>query len=93
VNLSGIPDGQTITVTLMSADDGANVGDVAVTMKVLAGDVNGNGAVNSSDIALTKAQVGQPVTQSNFRSDVNVNGSINASDVAVVKSRSGSSRP
>ena len=55
----------------------------------LAGDTNGNGSVNASDVSQTKAQSGVAVMASNFRTDVNSNGSINASDVSNVKSRSG----
>ena len=93
MNISGIANDQTVTVTLANADDGANVGDVSVSMKVLAGDTNASGSVNASDVSQTKAQVGQPVTISNFRTDVNANGSINASDVALVKSKSGTALP
>jgi len=62
-----------------------------VSVNMLIGDVNGNGIVNATDIAQTKAQVGQPVTSTNFRTDVNANGIINATDVAIVKEHSGES--
>ena len=62
-------------------------------MGVLVGDVNGNGSVKASDISLTKEQVGQAVSASNFREDVNANGTISAGDVALVQSRSGTSLP
>ena len=93
VNLIGVTDAQTITVTLANADDGANFGDVSVSMKVLPGDTNGSSSVNSSDVSQTKGQAGQPVTNSNFRTDVNASGSINASDVSFVKSRVGTAVP
>ena len=93
VNLTGVPDAQTITVTLVSADDGANFGDISVSMKVLPGDTNGNGSVNASDVSQTKGQVGQTVTISNFRTDVNASGLINASDVSFIKSRVGTAVP
>jgi hypothetical protein len=62
-------------------------------MGVLAGDTTGNGFVNSSDIAQTQSQSGQPVTSSNFREDVTVNGVINSSDIALVQSESGTALP
>ena len=62
-------------------------------MGVLIGDVNGNAAVNASDVALTKSQAGQAVTSSNFREDVNASGAITASDVGIVKSDAGTSLP
>jgi len=62
-------------------------------MDMLIGDVNPNCFVNASDVAQTKAQLGQPVTTSNFRADVNPNGIINASDVVHVKFLIGTSLP
>jgi hypothetical protein len=62
-------------------------------MGVLVGDTTGNGAVNSSDIAQTQSQSGQPVTAANFREDVNANGLINSSDIALVQSKSGTALP
>ncbi len=93
VNLTGVTNAQTITVTLFNVNDGTNSGDVPVSMGVLVGDVNGNGAVNASDVSLTKSQVGVPVTGSNFREDVNANGVINSVDVALVKSKVGTALP
>ncbi len=93
VNLSGVSDVQTITVTLsgVTGTSGQTMPDTTVSMGVLAGDVNGTRSVSSGDIALVKGQVGAGVDSSNFRADAAVNGSISAADVALVKSRSGSS--
>src|SRR4029077_10922066 len=93
VNLTGVTNVQRITVTLMNVNDGTHMGDVPVSMGVLVGDTNGDVLVNSSDVALTKSQVGQPVTGSNFREDVNTDGVINATDVALVKSDVGTALP
>ena len=90
VNLTGVTNAQTITVKLFSVNKG---GDLPVQMSVLLGDTTGNGAVNSSDVDLTKMNSGQVVDASNFRTDVNVSGSINATDVALVKLQSGVSLP
>ena len=86
-------DAQRITVTLINVNDGTHMGNVPVSMGVLVGDVNGNGSVNATDVALTKSQVGQPVGMSNFREDVNANGTIGATDVALVKANVGTSLP
>jgi len=59
----------------------------------LVADVNANSAVNASDVALTKSQVGATVTSSNFREDVNANGAISSTDVALVKSDVGHALP
>jgi hypothetical protein len=93
VNLTGVTNVQRITVTLFDVNDGTHMGDVPVSMGVLVGDVNGNAVVNASDVSLTKSQVGQAVSGSNFREDVNANGSINSVDVALVKSDVGTALP
>jgi len=93
VNLTGVTNVQTITVTLHNVNDGTSTGDVPVSMGVLVGDVNGNAAVNASDVSLTKSQVGVAVSGSNFREDVNANGAINSVDVAQVKANVGTALP
>lgn len=86
VNLTNVDTGQTLTVTLTGVN---NTTDLIVPLTVLMGDVNGNGAVTSSDVSQVKASVGAAVTQANFRADVTVNGTINSSDVGAVKAASG----
>jgi hypothetical protein len=93
INLSGVTNVQRITVTLHNVNDGTSTGDVPVSMGVLVGDVNGNAVVNASDVSLTKSQVGQTVSGSNFREDVNANGTISATDVTLVKSDVGTALP
>jgi hypothetical protein len=93
VPLTNVSNAQRIAVTLSSVSDGTNTNNVVIPMSVLLGDTTANGAVNSSDIAQTQSQSGQPVNSSNFREDVTVNGSINSSDVALVQSQSGTALP
>jgi uncharacterized delta-60 repeat protein len=93
VNLTGVTNVQRITVTLINVNDGTHMGNVSVSMGVLIGDVNGNAVVNASDVSLTKSQVGQAVSSSNFREDVNANGLINSVDVAQVKANVGTALP
>ena len=95
VNLTGVSDAQQITVTLSTVTDcfGSVLPNTMVTAGMLIGDTTGNGAVNSGDVAQTKARSGQPVSAANFRSDVNTDGSIDASDVSVVKSNVGTGLP
>jgi hypothetical protein len=93
VNLTGVLSGQTIQITLAGIDDGTSMSDLVVPMSVVVGDVNGNGAVNATDISSTKAQSGHSVTSSNFREDLNADGSINGSDVSLVKLKSGTALP
>ncbi len=95
VNLTGVANAQTLSVTLSGLTDQflQTIPDTAIGLTVLIGDVNGNSAVNASDVASAKAQIGVAVTGANFRNDVNANGAINASDVSVVKSHSGEGLP
>src|ERR1700737_5634242 len=87
VNLSGVTDVQRITMTLHNVNNGTVTGDVPISMGVLVGDVNGSTGVNSTDVALTKSQVGHTVMSSNFRQDVNASGTITETDVTIVKYR------
>ena len=58
VNLTGVTNVQTITVTLHNVNNGTSTGDVRISMGVLIGDVNANGVINSVDVAQVKAKVG-----------------------------------
>jgi hypothetical protein len=95
VNLTGVANAQTISVTLTTVTDSLGNQSDAVTasMGVLLGDTTGNGSVNASDVSLTKLRLGQAVDASNFRTDVNVSGSINAGDISLVKSKAGTALP
>jgi hypothetical protein len=95
VNLTGVADGQRITVTLSGVTDsfGQALPDTAISLNMLIGDINSSKFVNASDIGAVKAQSGVPVTAANFRADVVVSGAITASDIGLVKSRSGATVP
>ena len=82
VPLTNVANAQTIRVTLNGVNGSSNF---VIPMSVLIGDVNGNQVVNASDISQTKAQIGQPVGQNNFRADINANGIVNASDLSILK--------
>ena len=95
INLTGVATAQTLTVTLSGVTDVFSqvLPDTPISMRVLVGDTNANATVNSSDVAQTKAQLGQNVTATNFRADPNANGVINSGDVAIVKSHLGQGVP
>lgn len=94
-NLTALPNAQYITVTLSNVlDSDGNLGSsVPAVMGLLIGDTNGNGVVNSGDVAQTKSRSGQLPDGTNFRSDVNANGAINSGDAANVKSNIGHALP
>jgi N-acetylneuraminic acid mutarotase len=88
--LTNVANAQTINITLFGVNGTSNF---VIPMSVLAGDVNGNGAVNSGDIVATKSRIGQPVVATNFRADVNASGAVNATDVVSLKSNLGTGLP
>ena len=96
VNLTGVADLQNIAVTLsaVTATNGALLSTVTVPMGLLRGDVNGSRSVNVSDVNLVKAASSPgTVDATNFRRDVNASGGINISDVNITKAVSGNSIP
>ena len=90
VPLTNVANVQTINVTLYGVNGSTNV---MIPMSILIGDTNASGTVNATDVALTKSQVGNAVSGSNFREDVNANGTISATDVAQVKAEVGMALP
>lgn len=94
-------DGDTLTVNLSGATNGANLliefpgiaatGDPTATAEdtlclgVLAGDANGDLAVNIFDLVLVRNQLNQPVAAASFRADVNADGAINIFDLVGVR--------
>ncbi len=90
IPLTNVAKAQTINVTLDNVNGSTNV---TIPMRVLAGDVNGNGIVNATDVSQTKLCVGQAVGATNFRCDVNASGAIHATDVSIVKTASGTASP
>lgn len=95
VNVTGVADAQTITVTLRGVKDtfGQVLADTDVQVKFLLGDTTNDQRVNGSDVAQTKSQTGIAPTQTNFRQDLTADGKINSSDISLVKSRSGHAIP
>ena len=93
VNLTGVPDAQTVTITLMNVSDnfGQVLGEFSFTAGFLVGDTNGDRVVNAGDALQTRNRSGQAVTWANCRSDVNRDGTVNGGDALLVKSRSGQS--
>jgi len=91
VNLKGVATGQSVQVTLPGVGDSAgNFSDSpTITMSVLIGDVNGDGAVNSGDAQIARNLSGQLTDVNNLRSDVNTDGRINSGDAIIIRNKSG----
>jgi hypothetical protein len=95
VNLTGVTNAQRIVVTLSDVSDSAGNSSPSLqaTMDVLAGDTNGDRAVNSGDAVQVRNRAGQAAGASNARFDVNADGAINSGDAVFVRNRSGNEIP
>ena len=95
VNLTGVTNAQTLSVSLDGVSDSAGnfSQTISGSINVLVGDTNADRFTDAIDVSQTKSQSGNSVTSPNFREDVNEDGFIDAIDAALVKSKSGNSLP
>ena len=78
----------TVTASNVTATTGGGVlPAAAVTVRLLEGDINGNGGVSGSDVNLTMAAVSGPIDGLSYRTDINCNGGVSGSDVNLVRAR------
>ena len=95
VNLTGVTNAQTITVSLSNVTDSA--GDfssaVSTSMGVLLGDVNANGLVDGNDASAVQSHTRQSVNNTNFQYDVNTSGLIDGNDVSMTQGHTRTSLP
>jgi uncharacterized delta-60 repeat protein len=86
VNLTGVANAQTITVTLFGVDDGTDTGNLGIPMGVLLGDVNSSRRTDSGDVtAVRNHTVSIPSDEQTARFDVNVSGRIDSGDVTATR--------
>jgi hypothetical protein len=90
-----VSDEQKITVTLsdVTSDSSAVLPDTAVSMNLLASDVEAHKTVDRSDAIAIKGQIGRPISGSNFRKDVKLDVLIDNNDVKAGKGDIGLSLP
>ncbi len=94
VNLTGVANAQTITLTLVGVSDGVNTNDVSVPLSVLVGDVSASGSVTTIlDLDLVQGELGHAASAHFFRFDVTADGVINKADLSLVKSNVGTVLP
>jgi hypothetical protein len=67
----------------------ALTGTDTVKWRIIRGDFDGNGTVNSIDVANVTNRIGQTVGATNFRADINGDGNINTLDVTQTQSNLG----
>jgi hypothetical protein len=84
---------QKITVKIVSVNGQSVNNGNQVSFRVIRGDANSNGRVDSVDISLIQAAIGQTTNASNFLRDITVDGIINSADLAAAQSNIGGSAP
>jgi hypothetical protein len=90
IPLTNVANAQTITITLNNVNGSTNM---TIPMRLLLGDTNGDGIVNSGDALQTRNRSGQTTDATNFRSDVNADGFANSGDTLIVRAHSGDFLP
>ena len=89
VNLTGVANAQSITVTLTNVTDssGKQSNAFSASLSLLLGDVNQSGRVDGNDVSVVQAQTRQTANDTNFRADVNTTGLIDGNDVSMVQGK------
>jgi hypothetical protein len=91
------PDQDTYTITVAETVRTMGgtplLGDTSLTIKLLAGDVDGSGQVTTADIVAVRAAAGQAVAAETARFDVDCSGAISGGDMLVVRQRLGAQLP
>ncbi len=95
VNLTGVPDGQYVTVTLTGVAGAANGGTVVgPQMGFLVGDVNASGRTDNGDASVVRNLAGTvPSDNNTARADVNCSGRIDNGDATIIRNDSGNALP
>ena len=93
VNLSNVSNQQRLTIKLLRVSDGTITNDFSIPLGILLSDVNGNGAVESSDVSAVQGHTRQKLSNSTFMYDVNANGAIESSDVSTTQGQTRTSIP
>jgi alpha-L-rhamnosidase len=93
VDVTGVTNAQEITVQVSNLNGTAGSG--SVTLGVLLGDINGDGAVNAQDVTIDRNAVESVAGTSGFNpnTDINLDGAVNAQDVTIVRNAVESSIP
>jgi len=90
VDLSGALNAMVLTVAFPGIENiEGQLCDDTLCIRVLAGDVNGDGEVSIFDLVTVRDNTGLPVTEANCRGDVNGDGEINIFDLVLVRDQTG----
>jgi hypothetical protein len=95
VALSGVSNAQWLTVTVseITAGDGSYAVSTTGRVGVLAGDVDGDGRVVSTDVLKVRQLTGAVAVATTFRCDVDLTGVINSTDYLMTRQWTGYSLP
>jgi glucose/arabinose dehydrogenase len=96
VNLTGVTNGQYVTLTLTNATDvaGNTSSSISATMGVLVGDVNASGRTDNGDAIVVRNLSGTvPTDTTTARSDVDCSGRVDNGDAIVIRNNSGAALP
>ena len=94
-NIQTSCDGSDVTVTLTGVNGGSgSLPSAAVTFGQLAGDVNGDGTVDGTDLHQVRMNSGRGlVTGATFRNDVSGDGKVNHADIKLTRDAQDNSLP
>ena len=95
INLTAVIDVQRFTLTLSDVTDelGQVYPDTAISMNMLIADATADKTVSQPDKTVVRGQIGQPVTEANFRCDIDANGVIDINDVIAIRTHKRHSLP
>jgi hypothetical protein len=95
VNLTGVPDGSRVSLTLHGvADTAGSSGDITIPMDVLLGDANASGRTDNGDAIVVRNRSGVvPTDTATARADINCSGRVDNGDAIVIRNRSGQALP
>lgn len=97
VNLTGVASQQTLTVTASNVTNpsGAVLANAAVKLRILQGDVSGDGVVNAADLTWIRNSYGKLAGDAGFdpRADLNGDGAVNAADITTIRDNYGRQVP
>ncbi len=86
VTLSDIADNRRVGISITGVNGSVNA---SAALGFLAGDVTKSLRVTAADIAAMKTQIGQPISEVNFRFDLDASGTIGSADMSAMKARAG----
>ncbi|MDD5199428.1 MAG: dockerin type I domain-containing protein [Terrimicrobiaceae bacterium] len=95
--LSGVSNQQALTLTASNVTNaaGQSLASAAFKLRVLQGDVNGDGVVNAADLTGVRNSYGTIAGHAGFdpRADLNADGAVNAADITTIKDNYGRQVP